>query len=297
MTKFLTYDVFTNQKHSGNPLAIIPKAVDLSDLEMQKIAREFNLSETIFILPKQNDHYTVRIFTPAQELPFAGHPTIGASIAIARIEKGNDYKGQHKIVFIEKAGTVNISLNMDPKNGDYAEFIAPKTPVEGKLGLTNAQVAEILTLEETEIGFDGHIANLFDAGNAFFTFPIKSREALSRIEVNSSAAARHIQNKFARAFYCYTAGENSKTKFSTRMFSLDWSMNEDPATGSAATSFAGAVAKHLQLADGEHNFSLDQGVDMGRPSEIRLTIIMDSAQISQVRIGGYAVPISHGELY
>ena len=296
MTKFQIYDVFTKTTFSGNPLAIIPDAKITSDAQMLQIAKEFNLSETIFISPKQDGYYTVRIFTPSAELAFAGHPTIGGAIAIARQEVGAEFTGTHKVVFIEKAGLVEINLQLGKQGHDYAEFIAPKIPQEIKIDLTATQAAEILGLTPADIGFAGHNPSLFDCGTRFFAIPIQSRAALRQIKLNATAAQKHIADQPHLAFYCYCAGEAEPVDFSTRMFSIGWGMAEDPATGSAATSFAGVLAKYQDLTDGAHKFVLEQGVDMGRPSEIYLDISMAQGLLNQVKIGGYAAPFSHGNI-
>ncbi|NRA89320.1 MAG: PhzF family phenazine biosynthesis protein [Rhizobiales bacterium] len=296
MTEFLTYDVFTQHKLCGNPLAIIPNAKRMSDTEMLNITQEFNLSETIFIYPKQDGAYEVRIFTPAQELPFAGHPTIGASIAIARDEKGSEFTGKHHVNLIEKAGAVAVSLDLNSNGCDYAEFIAPQIPKSCNVAISFDQVAEILSLNAADIGFDDYLPDQFDGGVPFYSFPIRNRAALANIKINTLAVEKYIKGKFHRAFHCFTNDIDDGVDFATRMFSLDLGMNEDPATGSAATSFAGAIASYAALGDKEHKFTLDQGVDMGRPSEIYLTIVMQNGKINQVRIGGYAVPYSKGSL-
>ena len=185
-------DVFTDTRFGGNPLAVVLDADALDAARMQTIAREFNLSETVFVLKPQNRAHTarVRIFTPMAELPFAGHPTVGAAALLAelRTPAANDNGGQGDalIVLEETIGIVRVGVRLRPEAAAYAEFDAPKLPEESGSAPATELLAAALGLIPAEIGFENHRPTRYTAGNAFAFVPVASLAVMEKARVSSS---------------------------------------------------------------------------------------------------------------
>ncbi len=297
---YYTLDVFTDVPFGGNQLAVVVDADDVPDKTMQDIARELNLSETVFVQGATKPAHTarLRIFTPAKELPFAGHPSVGAATLIAelRAPPGN---GEHDaLVVLEQAiGTVRVGVRVRPEMAPFAEFDAPKLPAEaGELPPVETLAAG-LGLIPSEIGFENHRPTCFAAGNAFAFVPVGSLEAIERARVAAAHWGAAFQDQGIVGAYLYTRHcQHSTSSFHVRMFAPDVGIPEDPATGSAAVCFAGVVGMFDGLTDGVHTLLLEQGFEMGRPSAIALTLSVGGGALTNVRIGGYAVRVGEGVL-
>ncbi len=213
---FHTYDVFTARKFAGNPLAIVEDADDLSTEQMQTIAREFNLSETIFIRKPKDPAHTasVRIFFPTAEIPFAGHPTVGCAIHLAQKKYKPGCSFETTITLEEVAGLVPVKVS---RIGDVprAQFTAPVTPFAVDLPLPSVEdVARALALEPSDIGFDGHGLGLFQGGPRFFYVPLKSREALQKAKPIEPHWSRMVSAMGHKNAYLYTrGGDTAATQF------------------------------------------------------------------------------------
>lgn len=297
---FHTLDVFTGKAFSGNPLAVVHDADQLTTDEMQAIAREFNLSETVFLQKPANPAHTakVRIFTPAAEIPFAGHPTVGAAILIAEL-RAPDPGGDHDaIVALEETiGIVRVGVRLRRGQAAFAEFDAPKLPEEMDTVPPVERLAAALGLLPREIGFANHRPARFAAGNSFVFVPVASLEAIARAAVNSQhwETAMRGQDSIGAFLYCRDT-VHTTSSFHARMFAPDMGITEDPATGSAAVTFAGVIQKFDALPDGTHKRIIEQGFEMGRPSIISLSLEVERGRLHTVRIGGAAVRISEGRI-
>jgi trans-2,3-dihydro-3-hydroxyanthranilate isomerase len=291
--RYAILDVFTQTPLAGNPLAVILDSDGLDSLQMQAIAAEFNLSETVFVLPpKMPAHYaSVRIFTPAYELPFAGHPTIGTAFYLAL---QNKIKAAQRLILDATVGPIICDVTTQA-GGGLACFILPKLPQALPFSGTAIQVAEALRLNADDIESKSHNPTVFGAGNAGFLFiPVRNRHALAR----ACLSPEHWQAHFAHLIgaYIYTADSgDADIAFRSRM--LDLAVGEDPATGSAVAAFAGVLAKFEALADGEHGFRIGQGFEMGRPSLIDLQMTLFNSAIVQASISGHAIVVAEGNLY
>ncbi|MDJ0857659.1 MAG: PhzF family phenazine biosynthesis protein [Dinoroseobacter sp.] len=290
---FFTYDVFTKQAYSGNPLAIVEGAEGLGTLQMQAIAREFNLSETVFVMPPVSPEHTarVRIFFPIAEIPFAGHPTIGCAIHLATQSRGaEDFTAD--LVLEEAAG--NVPVRVSRAAGVLrAELQAPVLPHMHTGRVDHSALAPALGLTPEDIGFCSHDPSVLAGGPAFLYVPVSHRDALRRAQPqephwSSLMAAGEVDSAY---LYC-----RSGTGFEARMFSPTAGIPEDPATGSASAILAAQLLQAGELADEETNFELRQGTDMGRPSEIVLRIIQKNGALSAVYVSGHAVPVMSGTL-
>jgi trans-2,3-dihydro-3-hydroxyanthranilate isomerase len=290
--EFHTLDVFTQTRFSGNPLAVVLGADDLTTAQMQTIAREFNLSETIFVQTARNPNHTarVRIFFPTAEIPFAGHPTIGCAILLATARHSGDFTAH--LVLEEEAGLVPVTVTRKGTVTE-AEFTAPVVPHATPFTAPAALVATALGLPETSIGFDAHAPHVWQGGPRFAYAPLKSLQDLAKarpIEPHWSVLMTHAG---VDSLYLYTRGEDCD--FRARLFSPTAGIPEDPATGSASAIFAAQLLGAGALIRGSSRFTLHQGVEMGRPSVIHISVdATDSLQ--SVRVRGGAVPISQGRI-
>jgi trans-2,3-dihydro-3-hydroxyanthranilate isomerase len=296
---FSTLDVFTDRRFGGNPLAVVQGAGGLTDDQMQAIAREFNLSETVFVLPAENPAHSarLRIFTPVKELPFAGHPTVGTAALLAENKFGQGRDADALIVLEEGIGTLRVGVRLRADQTPFAEFDAPKVPVEAGTLPPVDVLAAGLGLIPSEIGFENHKPVCYAVGNAFAFVPIASREAIARARVNGSHWAPAFSQQGLVGAYLYTRQcEHTTSSFHVRMFAPDAGVPEDPATGSAAVCFAGVIARFDRLPHGTHRRTIEQGFEMLRPSLVSLVLTIDGQGLEGVRIGGHSVRVSEGTI-
>lgn len=294
---FFTYDVFTNRRYAGNPLAIVEEAGDLTTEQMQTIAREFNLSETIFVQPPDDPAHTakVRIFFPTAEIPFAGHPTIGCAIHLARAAHHGSGDFSTRIILEEVAGIVPVEVQCS--DGEcLARLTSPGMPVPGEgMAADAALAAAAFGLEPDDIGFGDHVPGLFAIGHAFSFVPLSSRQALAIAKPSGQAWESFKQHTGSISAYCYCAGENEGSPdFHSRMFAPEGGIMEDPATGSATAMLAAQLAASNALKSGVNTFNIMQGEDMRRPSHLFLEADFDGASLGDIRVSGSAVPVSRG---
>lgn len=295
--RFVTLDVFTERRFAGNPLAVVLDAEDLDEPAMQRIAREFNHPETVFMLPAADPAHRarLRIFTPSAELPFAGHPTVGTAVLLARLDGGG---GARDVVVEEGIGPVRCRAAMTDRDCGTASFALPRLPAEAGRAPDAGAAAAALSLEPADIGFDGFRPACWSAGLAQNFVPIRSLAAITRARPNPA----HFEQTFAPAglavayLYC---GEviASGRHFHARMFASGLGVPEDPATGSAAAAFAGLwAAQAPQRSDGEHVLRIEQGCEMGRPSLIEVTASIVGGKLAAAAIGGAAIVVTEGSI-
>jgi trans-2,3-dihydro-3-hydroxyanthranilate isomerase len=299
--KFNTLDVFTNKRFGGNPLAVVHDADALTTEQMQTIAREFNLSETIFVMKPADANNTarVRIFFPGGEMPFAGHPTLGCAILLAEMKHKPGCSFETEIRLEEVAGLVPVKVS---RIGDvpHGMFNAPVVPKKIADGPAKADIAEALGISPDEIGFDGHTPMLIEGGPAFFFAPVVSRSAVEKARPCEPAwsalmASLSQHEAYVDAVYVYTRGGDGKdASFRSRMFAPGGGIPEDPATGSATALLARQILISDELKDGKHRFVLEQGYEMKRPSDLVLEADIAQGDLTQVRVGGQAVRVSAG---
>lgn len=287
---YLILDVFTRKRLSGNPLAVVLKADGLMDNQMQAIAKEFNLSETVFVCkPKSERHAaSLRIFTPTMELPFAGHPTVGTAVALALSGRTTALRLEEKI------GVITCVVERIEKHLGKARFALPVLPEEvGRTPATHA-IAQSLGLDIEEIGCGLYQPALFSAGVPFYLVPVRDPDCLRRIKLERRGwEETYSVGRGSVYAFTETPGEDGND-FAARMFSPSMGFGEDPATGSAAASLIGLIARHA--APGQHEYALRQGYEMGRPSLIELQFRKDGDQLAHGGIGGHAVMLGEGML-
>jgi trans-2,3-dihydro-3-hydroxyanthranilate isomerase len=293
-------DVFTDKRFGGNPLAVVLGGDELDTARMQAVAREFNLSETVFVLAPQNKAHTarVRIFTPAAELPFAGHPTVGTAALLAILKSAQlPAPGDALIVLEAPIGILRVGVRLRTGSAPFAEFDAPNLPEEKDALPPLEKLAAALSLIPTEIGFENHRPARFAAGNTVAFVPVTSLEVIARARV----AGHHWdsvlkgQGLLGAFLYCRQT-LHTTSAFHARFFGPDFGVPEDPATGSAAVGFAGVIHRFDELPDGQHRRIIEQGYEMGRPSLIALSLEVEGGKLNGVRIGGHAVRVAEGKI-
>ncbi|RFC68166.1 MULTISPECIES: PhzF family phenazine biosynthesis protein [Mesorhizobium] len=291
-------DVFTDRTLAGNPLAVVLEASSLDTQQMQRIAREFNLSETVFVLPPENEAHRarIRIFTPDYEMPFAGHPTVGSAIALASID------GIDTGIFVleENIGPVRCAVSTQGAL-QFAEFDIPMLPKPISLEVEPAVVAAALGLDPQDIGFENHRISVWSAGVPYVAVPVRDLAAAARARLNNDAwfqfSPEKAPDKVASAYVYTRETVGHDMSFHSRMFVPGNPSYEDPATGSAAAAFTGVVVHFDRPIDGSSLVWIEQGIEMGRPSRIRLEIEMKQGALHQARIGGNAVKVIEGVLH
>jgi len=299
--KFNTLDVFTNRRFGGNPLAVVHDADALSTEQMQTITREFNLSETIFVMKPADPSNTarVRIFFPGGEMPFAGHPTLGCAILLAEMKNKPGCSFETEIRLEEVAGLVPVKVTRIA-DVPHGMFKAPVVPVKVADGPAQSDIAAALGITADEIGFEGHSPVLLRGGPTFFFVPVPSRKIIEKARPCEPAwsalmAVLGKHEAYVDAAYVYAKGGDGKeTSFRSRMFAPGGGIPEDPATGSATALLARQLLNADKLKDGKHRFIIEQGYEMKRPSDLILEADVAQGDLVEVRIGGQAVRVTSG---
>lgn len=291
--RFVTLDVFTEKRFTGNPLAVVLESDGLATETMQAIAREFNHPETVFVAPPENPAHRakLRIFTPGAELTFAGHPTVGTAVLLNRLDGGM----AGDIVLEEKIGLLRCRVGGTGADSGRATFVIPQLPAEAGPAPKLADLATALSLEVADIGCDGYMPQRWSAGNAFTMVPLRGLDAMARVKPNlATYDATFGKDGRAMAYVFCTETAQREHQFRTRMFAPKLGVAEDPATGSAAAAFPGLLAAQGPYKDGEHSVRIEQGYEMGRPSLIELSFSIRSAALTSASVGGSAVVVTEG---
>jgi trans-2,3-dihydro-3-hydroxyanthranilate isomerase len=288
---FHTCDVFTDRRFGGNPLAVVLDAAGLSDQQMQAVAREFNYSETTFVLPPSDPGHAarVRIFTPLYELPFAGHPTVGTAFVLASCTP--NLAGTTRIVLEEGIGPVNVELEWEATGLRRCVFSAPRLPQLGAAGPARDELAAMLGLAESQVLGP---AQFWSCGVPFLVVPLSSVDALQQCKLDLTIWSGFLDGYESRKVYPVA---HAGAAWRVRMFAPDAGVPEDPATGSAAAAFAGWLARYAPEAARHSKYTLLQGEEIGRPSRIDLQIDRDGDRVTAVRVGGASVMVSQGTLF
>ncbi len=293
---YLTLDVFTGDAFGGNPLAVIPDARGLSSEQMQAITREFNYSESTFVLPPSDpsNDAQVRIFTPAREIPFAGHPNVGTAYALASLGSVHGKQVGDQLLFEERAGLVPVALTRSDDGKEGAELTAPQ---ELSLGtsLPAEAVADCVGISADDIVTDRHPPTWTSVGLPFFIAEVRDRDALARAAPKVDVFAKHLPVAGSDDIHLYCrCPADDDVDVRTRMFAPLQGMMEDPATGSANAALTGLLAS-LE-ADGTHRFRIAQGVEMGRPSRLDTTALKQDGAVTEIRVAGRCVIMMKGTL-
>jgi trans-2,3-dihydro-3-hydroxyanthranilate isomerase len=299
MRRYASLDVFTDKPLAGNPLAVVLDGEGLDDARMQAIAREFNLSETVFVGPPENPRHSarLRIFTPRHELSFAGHPTVGTAVLLALQDAGDD-AGAHEAVLIleEKIGPIRCGVFLKGEGCGRSIFDLPAESVELASDLDREAVCNALSLLPGEVALENHVPSAFSAGLPFTFVPVRNLDVIARARPNPAVWQDAFSSDAAAAFVYCRETEVSESDFHARMFAPTMGIEEDPATGSAVAALAGAIMRFDAPGPGSHRFVVEQGFEMGRPSLISLELDVSGGRVEGARIGGDSVVVARGTL-
>jgi len=305
--RFIQLDVFTDRPFCGNPLAVFPETSELTDERMQQIAREMNLSETVFVLPPKDENALrrLRIFTPTQELPFAGHPVVGTWYCLARegmVPLPENGTGWAHIK--QEVGIGVLPVDIEFKDGDPSQVVM----TQGKFEIVNeiedwqeqAEIARALGLAREDLDENLPIQSV-STGNSMLLVPVRSLADLGHCRVNLALLSEVYERAKATGCYAFTREtiEIGEARAHARFF-VGMNIGEDPATGSAAGPLGGYLVYHdaagVEPVDGVCRFVIEQGDFMNRPSRIGLEVKGKAGKIEEVRVGGTAVVVARGEL-
>jgi len=287
---FLQLDVFTAKPFEGNPLAVFPDATGLNDDQMQAIAREMNLSETTFILPRaqaieKERGVRVRIFTVQEELPFAGHPTLGTAFALRGKTGANEIRLELNV------GTVPVRFE-DP-SGEPA--FGEMTQIEPTFGTIHdrAKIAEVTGIPIDDIAPDVPVQTI-STGVPFTVLPLRDLAAARRLRIDQTRSTEYLNASGGKFFFCVTRETVDRSaRLHARMLFYN---GEDPATGSASGCAAAWMVAH-NIAHPDERVIIEQGVEMKRPSRIFVRASRSDDRVVNVRVGGNVVEVLRGELF
>jgi trans-2,3-dihydro-3-hydroxyanthranilate isomerase len=293
--RYFTCDVFTSTRFGGNPLAVLPQAAGLSTEQMQQIAREFNFSETTFVLPAAAGHTrSVRIFTPVKEIPFAGHPNVGTAFVLASAGELGPLEAPLTVTFEEKAGVVPVSIERRQDGTIGCELSAPEPLSLGKT-VSVASVASAVSLAEGDLVTTTHPPQVASVGLPFVLVELKDRAALERARINMDGFQRLAAAGVTPDVLLYVhSGDDFDIR--ARMFAPLDGVPEDPATGSANCTLAALLTHHKAAASGDFRWCIAQGVEMGRPSVLEARTEKRDGMVVAAWIGGASVLVSEGLL-
>ncbi len=297
---FYTLDVFAARPYEGNPLAVVLDAEGLVESQMQRIAAQFNLPETVFVFPPDDpvNSAKMRIFTPTTELPFAGHPTVGTAILLAQLRAGGHLNHGITIALEQQIGPVMVEVRKRLSGEIRAIFNVPRLPEQLPLTFDVTDTAYALGLTPEDLSFGAHRVSAWSAGVPFVMVPVRTLAAIERAYIADYAVWEHVFGITGKgAAYIYTnevVEENNH--YHARMFSPALGITEDPATGSAAAAFTGVIATADLPTDGSHHYEIEQGFEMGRPSRIGLDLTINNGRLASATISGSAIRMSEGKL-
>src|SRR5205814_9715120 len=288
---FAQFDVFSSRPFEGNSLAVFPDGRGLSDQQMQALAREMNLSETTFILPRdraieRERGVRVRIFTVQEELPFAGHPTLGTAFQI----RGSS--GASEVALELNVGKVPVRFEERPAQPVFGEM----TQVEPKFGMVHDRetVVRATSLRDGDIDPSLPIQTV-STGVAFTVVPIRGLEVIRRLQINLTSAGEYLQKAGGGKFFYFVSREtvDPAARLHARMLFYN---GEDPATGSAAGCAAAWMVAN-DVARSDERVLIEQGIEMQRPSQIFVCASRVDNRVVNVRVGGNAVEVLRGEVF
>ena len=290
---FHLVDVFAVEPYTGNQLAVVRDAGDLSDDEMQALAREMAYSETTFIegeTPARNGGWDVRIFTPEAEIPFAGHPTLGtAAVVRDRLADGNPDAVTLNL------GVGEIPVTVEHQDGDEVLWMRQQSPTFGET-LAPSEVAEVVGVDPDAVD-DDYPAQIVSTGLPTLVVPLRSLDAVRDAEINSQAYTERVVRGLDTDNVLVFAPEtyHDENDLNVRMFAPGLGVPEDPATGSSNGCLAGWLARHRYLDSPEIAVRVEQGYEIDRPSLLHLRAVDEGEDVT-VEVGGRVVPVADGEL-
>jgi trans-2,3-dihydro-3-hydroxyanthranilate isomerase len=307
--RFIQLDVFTDQPFAGNPLAVFPEPEGLSDDQMMKIAREMNLSETVFVLPSNSEEVLrkLRIFTPTRELPFAGHPIVGTWNALARegvvpVPEGGS--GWTRIQQEVGIGILPVEIEFNDGQPTQVVMTQGKFEIRNEIDDSQEQAELARALGRNREDLDESLPiQVISTGLSFLAVPIRSLADVRDCNVNGSLLADLYTKHGGTGCLVFTREtlEVGDSRAHARMFAPADNIPEDPATGSACGALGGYLVHHdalqVEPKEGKYSFVIEQGDFIHRPSRISLEVTGGPGNVKQVKIGGSSVVVARGEVY
>ena len=291
--RYFICDVFTETRFNGNQLAVLPEATGLSDAEMQKLAREFNFSETAFVFPaEQGQTRKVRIFTPTTEVPFAGHRDLGTAFVLTETgELGSDIVPE-SICLEEKAGLVPINISQKPSGQRQFELKAPESLTACPFKAVST-IADALSLSMNQIIEQNHPPSTASVGLPFLIVELVNTSALADIQINTESF-HNLLNEGSPPYILVYTQNTSNADLQARMFAPLDGITEDPATGSANCALAALLAQYSDLTSGDFCWEVLQGLEMGRPSRLRVRAQKENGSVTGSWVAGTCVMVAEG---
>lgn len=295
---YVTADVFTDQRFGGNPLAVLPDARGLTTEQMLAITREFNYSESTFVLPPEQDGEScrVRIFTPGGEVPFAGHPTVGTAIVLTSIGALPLTGDETRLVLGEKVGPVPVTVRARNGKPYFARLSVAQLPTEELAVVDAATIADVLSLSPDDLLGGDYAPRVASCGLPFLLVPLRTRDAVTRARVRLERWETTLRGTTGSEMMVFAMdAETPDADVRARVFVPGLSVPEDPATGSACAALGGYLAARTPRS-GSLRWVVEQGVEMGRPSRLEVEAEKDGGRITAVHVGGAAVLVCRGEI-
>ncbi|HUN09207.1 MAG TPA: PhzF family phenazine biosynthesis protein [Aggregatilineales bacterium] len=287
-------DVFTNERFGGNPLAVFTNGRGVEPALMQTIARELNLSETVFVLPPEDpaNHWRLRIFTPATELPMAGHPTVGTAYVLAR-EHLVDVTGDETTIRLEEpVGVIPVTFSFDDRGALSISMTQPN-PTFGPMMDDRAGIAALLSLSPDDLL--PLPIQVVSTGVPFIFVPVRDLDAMRRIKVRLDLWEQSLKDTPHPHLLTFTPEvEVAGSHVHVRMFAPAMGIPEDPATGGAAGPLGCYLVQHGLVKDSPAAIIAEQGFEMGRRSFLHIGIEQQDGEITRVTVGGQSVPVGEG---
>jgi len=293
--RFYTLDVFTDKTFGGNPLAFFPDATKIPESALQSIALELNLSETVFVYPPVNPQHTrrVRIFTPVYEMPFAGHPTVGCAFALAALGE-IPLAGETRIVLEEGVGPVPVLIRGEFKRPTFAQLSVAKLPETGPPPPGRTHLAEMLSLDPSDILGGMTAPQAISCGFPFLMVPLRDLDAVKRARVRMDQWDSALKSYWAPDVMVFARDAERDGVIRARVFVPGQGIIEDPATGSAVAALGGYLAARETASSGNFAYLVEQGFEIKRPSFLELEVDKADGEVTAVRVGGSAVMVSEG---
>jgi trans-2,3-dihydro-3-hydroxyanthranilate isomerase len=296
--RYFTADVFTSARFGGNQLAVLPDARGLGDAQMLAITREFNYSETTFVLPPEDPSHTrrLRIFTPGGEVPFAGHPTVGTAHVLAEIGEIPLTGDETRIVFGENVGPVPVLIRSSGGKPVFCQLSVAKLPEVGLELPGPAEMASCLSLADDDLRDGNWRPQVVSCGLPFAFVPVRDRSAVARARVRLDRWEELLAGRAGEMVMVFAMdAEEPGHDVRARMFAPGISVPEDPATGSACAALGGYLAQRDQR-EGTLRWIVEQGYEMGRPSLLEIEVDRGDGEITGVRVGGATVLVCEGRI-
>jgi trans-2,3-dihydro-3-hydroxyanthranilate isomerase len=297
--RFYTADVFTDRPFGGNQLAVFPDARGLDSARMQAIAREFNFSETTFVLPPEDEKHTrrVRIFTPGAEIPFAGHPTVGTAHVLAAVGEIPLAGDTTRIVLEEKVGPVQVAIRAERGIPVFAQLSVAKLPEVGPPPPAPERLAAMLSLDPDDLVGGDMPPEAVSCGLPYLFIPLRSRDAVGRARLRLELWEETLRDYWTDDVFVFALDpEREGSDVRARMFAPGFGVPEDPATGSACVALGGYLAMRHPQPDGTLRWIVEQGFEMGRPSILEVEVDKRGGVITAVRVGGSTVLVCEGQM-